>query len=32
VELVGKHRAIQIADKARTGEWLQDADGKWYQK
>jgi len=32
VELVGKHRAIQIADKARTGEWLQDANGKWYQK
>jgi len=32
VELVGKHRAIQIADKARTGEWLQDADGKWYRK
>ena len=32
VELVGKHRAIQIADKARTGEWLQDANGKWYKK
>lgn len=32
VELVGKHRAIQIADKARAGEWLQDANGKWYQK
>jgi uncharacterized protein YdbL (DUF1318 family) len=32
VELVGKHRAIQIADKARPGEWLQDANGKWYQK
>lgn len=32
VELVGKHRAIQIADKARTGEWLQDPDGKWYRK
>ena len=32
VELVGKHRAVQIADKARTGEWLQDADGKWYRK
>ena len=32
VELVGKHRAIQIAAKAKPGEWLQDADGKWYQK
>ena len=31
-ELVGKHRAIQIAAKAQPGEWLQDADGKWYQK
>jgi len=32
VELVGKHRAIQIANKARPGEWLQDANGKWHQK
>ena len=32
VELVGKHRAVQIAAKAHRGEWLQDADGKWYQK
>ena len=32
VELVGKHRAVQIAKKAKTGEWLQDANGKWYQK
>ena len=32
VELVGKHRAIQIAAKAKPGEWLQDANGKWYQK
>ena len=32
VEVVGKHRAVQIADKAQTGEWLQDANGKWYQK
>jgi uncharacterized protein YdbL (DUF1318 family) len=31
-EVVGKHRAIQIAGKAQTGEWLQDANGKWYQK
>lgn len=32
VEVVGKHRAIQIANKARPGEWLQDATGKWYKK
>jgi len=32
VELVGQHRAIQIAAKALPGEWLQDANGKWYQK
>ena len=32
VELVGKHRAIQIAAKAPAGEWLQDANGKWYKK
>jgi uncharacterized protein YdbL (DUF1318 family) len=32
VEVVGKHRAIQIANKARPGEWLQDAAGKWHQK
>lgn len=30
--VVGKHRAIQIANKARPGEWLQDANGKWYKK
>jgi hypothetical protein len=32
VELVGKHRAIQIATRANPGEWLQNAAGKWYQK
>jgi len=32
VEVVGKHRAVQIANKARPGQWLQDANGKWYQK
>ena len=32
VELVGQHRAIQIAQKAQPGEWLQDANGKWYRK
>ena len=31
-ELVGQRRALQIAQKANPGEWLQDADGKWYQK
>ncbi len=30
--LVGKRRAIQIADKADPGEWLQDANGNWKQK
>ena len=30
--VVGKHRAVQIANKAQPGEWLQDANGKWYQK
>ena len=32
IEVVGKHRAIQIANKAQSGEWLQDANGKWYKK
>jgi len=32
VEVVGKHRAAQIANKAEPGEWLQDANGKWYKK
>jgi uncharacterized protein YdbL (DUF1318 family) len=32
VEVVGKHRAVQISQKAQPGEWLQDAAGKWYQK
>ena len=32
VEVVGQHRAIQLADKAQSGDWLQDANGKWYQK
>ena len=31
-ELVGKRRAIQIAEKAVPGEWLQDESGKWYKK
>lgn len=32
VEQVGQRRAIQIISKARKGEWLQDQNGKWYQK
>ena len=31
-EVVGKRRALQIAQKANPGEWLQDASGKWIQK
>jgi uncharacterized protein YdbL (DUF1318 family) len=31
-ELVGERRAIQIAEKAASGEWLQDESGKWYKK
>jgi uncharacterized protein YdbL (DUF1318 family) len=31
-ELVGKRRALQIAKKAKAGEWLQDQSGEWYQK
>ncbi len=32
VEQVGQRRALQIAAKAKKGEWLQGQDGKWYQK
>lgn len=32
IEVVGKHRAIQITQNALAGEWLQDGSGKWYQK
>lgn len=31
-ELVGQRRAIQISKMARPGTWLQDKNGKWYQK
>lgn len=31
-QVVGQRRAIQIAEKASPGEWLQDASGKWYTK
>jgi uncharacterized protein YdbL (DUF1318 family) len=30
--LVGQRRALQIAQSARAGDWLQDAKGNWYQK
>ena len=29
---VGQRRALQIAEKANPGEWLQNKSGKWYQK
>ncbi|MFP4476631.1 MAG: YdbL family protein [Desulfatibacillaceae bacterium] len=32
VEVVGKRRAMQIRNKAKPGEWLQDPSGKWYQQ
>lgn len=32
IEQVGQRRALQIAAKAKKGEWLQGQDGKWYQK
>jgi uncharacterized protein YdbL (DUF1318 family) len=31
-EVVGRRRALQIADNAKPGEWIQDAGGKWVQK
>ena len=31
-EVVGKRRAMQIAEKATTGEWIQDKSGKWVKK
>ncbi len=31
-ELVGKRRALQIAEIAAPGTWLQDAGGQWYRK
>ena len=32
VDGVEKRRALQVAQKAKTGQWLQDENGKWYQK
>ncbi len=31
-ELVGKQRAVQIAKRARKGDWLQAPEGRWYRK
>jgi uncharacterized protein len=31
-ELVGRRRALQIAEKADPGTWIQDANGRWVQK
>jgi uncharacterized protein len=31
-EIVGQRRALQIAEKAPSGEWLQNSAGTWYQK
>ncbi len=31
-KVVGQQRAIAIAKNAKAGDWLQDANGKWYQK
>jgi uncharacterized protein YdbL (DUF1318 family) len=32
VEVVGVHRAAQLAQSAAPGTWLQDANGRWYRK
>ncbi len=32
IQVVGQRRAIQIAEKAGPGEWLQDGSGNWRQK
>lgn len=29
---VGRQYAVKRAENAGSGEWLQDANGKWYQK
>lgn len=31
-DLVGKRRALKIADIAKPGQWLQNERGEWYQK
>lgn len=30
--VVAQRRAMQIAEQAAIGHWLQNASGKWYQK
>lgn len=32
IKKVAKRRALQIAEKAMAGEWLQKADGTWARK
>lgn len=32
VEQVGRRRAIQLAENARSGDWLQNAAGEWHRK
>ncbi|MBW2521848.1 MAG: DUF1318 domain-containing protein, partial [Deltaproteobacteria bacterium] len=29
---VGERRAIQISERAKPGEWIQDKSGKWLRK
>ncbi|MDL2330023.1 YdbL family protein [Desulfosarcina sp. OttesenSCG-928-A07] len=31
-EQVGQRRALQVSQRAKPGEWLQDPSGKWYRK
>ena len=31
-EVVGKRRALRIAELAKPGDWLQNANGQWYRK
>ena len=31
-DVVAKRRALQMAEKASPGEWLEDENGRWYQK
>ncbi len=31
-DVVGNLRAIQIAQKGKSGHWFQDPDGRWYKK
>jgi len=31
-QYVGERRAVQIAQKASPGSWLQDTSGNWYRK